>query len=217
MVDNVSITAGSGTAIAADDVAGVLYQRVKLALGADGVAADAPVGNGTAATALRVSVASDSTGVTKVTDGTNFMPTMDVAFRPGFMKVTDGTNTMPTGDTSARALFVKRAPLALVSSTALESGRVLKASAGNLHSLSVYIDGASARWIMVYNSTTVPADGATTPVLVWRVPSDGVSGWLNIPFNTPISFSTGISVACSSTGPLTKTASAVAYISGQID
>lgn len=40
MADNVAITAGSGTTIAADDVAGVLYQRVKLAQGADGSATD---------------------------------------------------------------------------------------------------------------------------------------------------------------------------------
>lgn len=39
MADNVPITAGSGTIIAADDVSGVEYQRVKVTLGADGVAA----------------------------------------------------------------------------------------------------------------------------------------------------------------------------------
>ncbi len=36
MADNVAITAGSGTAIAADDVSSVFYQRVKLDAGADG-------------------------------------------------------------------------------------------------------------------------------------------------------------------------------------
>lgn len=40
MADNVSITAGSGTTIAADDIAGVLHQRVKLSQGADGSATD---------------------------------------------------------------------------------------------------------------------------------------------------------------------------------
>lgn len=37
MADNVAITAGSGTTIAADDVSGVMYQKVKLDLGGDGV------------------------------------------------------------------------------------------------------------------------------------------------------------------------------------
>lgn len=49
MADNVAITAGTGTAIAADDVSSVFYQRVKLDYGADGASAPA-----TAATPLPV-------------------------------------------------------------------------------------------------------------------------------------------------------------------
>jgi len=40
VADNIAITAGSGTTIAADDVGGILYQRVKPCVGADGAAAD---------------------------------------------------------------------------------------------------------------------------------------------------------------------------------
>jgi hypothetical protein len=40
MADNVTITEGSGTQIAADEVAGVKYQRVKVSHGIDGVAVD---------------------------------------------------------------------------------------------------------------------------------------------------------------------------------
>lgn len=40
MADNVAVTAGSGTIIAADDVGGVMYQRVKIGVGADGSATD---------------------------------------------------------------------------------------------------------------------------------------------------------------------------------
>lgn len=36
MADNVSITAGAGTSIATDDIGGVQFQRVKLAVGPDG-------------------------------------------------------------------------------------------------------------------------------------------------------------------------------------
>jgi hypothetical protein len=43
----------------------------------------------------------------KITDGTNIMPTMDVAARRAFVQLTDGTNTMPTGDVAARAVFHK--------------------------------------------------------------------------------------------------------------
>ena len=45
MADNVAITAGSGTTIAADDLSGVYYQRVKVAWGVDGSAVDASATN----------------------------------------------------------------------------------------------------------------------------------------------------------------------------
>jgi len=37
MADNVGYTPGAGASIAADDISGVLYQRMKVTLGADGV------------------------------------------------------------------------------------------------------------------------------------------------------------------------------------
>lgn len=40
MADNVGYTPGSGATIAADDIGGVLHQRVKLGVGADGTAVD---------------------------------------------------------------------------------------------------------------------------------------------------------------------------------
>lgn len=61
-------TVPSGTVIATDEIGGVDYQRVKLACGPDGTATDVPVGGGVEAAALRVTVASDSTGVLSVDD-----------------------------------------------------------------------------------------------------------------------------------------------------
>jgi hypothetical protein len=43
MADNVAITPGSGATAAADDIGGVLYQRVKVSHGADGSATDTSV------------------------------------------------------------------------------------------------------------------------------------------------------------------------------
>lgn len=40
MADNISITEGSGTTMAADDVGGVKYQRIKVSFGTDGSATD---------------------------------------------------------------------------------------------------------------------------------------------------------------------------------
>lgn len=46
MVDNVAITAGTGTTIAADDVGGALHQRVKVTWGPDGTGNDADTATG---------------------------------------------------------------------------------------------------------------------------------------------------------------------------
>lgn len=57
MADNVGYTPGTGATVAADDISGVLYQRVKLSLGSDGSAVDA-VGNQTDGLLVDVSNAS---------------------------------------------------------------------------------------------------------------------------------------------------------------
>lgn len=45
MADNLGYTPGSGATVASDDIGGVHYQRVKIALGADGTAVDASASN----------------------------------------------------------------------------------------------------------------------------------------------------------------------------
>lgn len=42
MPDNIEISPGAGAEVAADEINGVLYQRVKMAIGADGAATDLP-------------------------------------------------------------------------------------------------------------------------------------------------------------------------------
>ena len=76
MADNLNVTPGTGAVVAADDVGGALYQRVKIGVGADGVAADWTGGaadNGPAwVSVLGVSgaavVSADLTTATAVTD-----------------------------------------------------------------------------------------------------------------------------------------------------
>jgi hypothetical protein len=75
MADNVAITPGSGATIAADDVGSVLYQRVKLGLGADGAATDALGGAGAVAAGVqRVTLASDDPAVVALQDTTTSKP-----------------------------------------------------------------------------------------------------------------------------------------------
>lgn len=45
MADNIGYTPGTGATIAADEIAGVLHQRVKIGVGADGTATDVSTSN----------------------------------------------------------------------------------------------------------------------------------------------------------------------------
>lgn len=105
-----------------------------------------------------------------------------------------------------------------VASTAVESGHVLKASPGVLYGLVVTstVNGL----VMVFNSATVPADGAVTPIYCLRLtPDSGGAGTFGINFipGPTATFSTGISVAMSTgTNCANKTASATAWFTGMV-
>ena len=72
MADNVAFTPGAGATGATDDIGGVHYPRVKVALGPDGTANDAKAGAGAVDTGtMRVTLASDDPAVALLT-------TMDV-------------------------------------------------------------------------------------------------------------------------------------------
>lgn len=45
MADNIAVTPGTGATVAADEIGGVLFQRVKIAVGADGSATDVSSSN----------------------------------------------------------------------------------------------------------------------------------------------------------------------------
>lgn len=96
---------------------------------------------------------------------------------------------------------------------AAASSLVLKAAAGVLYGFQV-TTGASAGYVMVFDATSAPADGAVTPVKCYSVPATTTmaASW----GSSPLTFATGITVVFS-TGAncFTKTASATAFISGE--
>lgn len=101
----------------------------------------------------------------------------------------------PTADTTLA--------VATATSASAEACKVFKASAGNAYSLGGNVNVAST-WIMVFNLTAAPADGAVTPALSMLIPAAGP--W-SLEYGTiPGAFSTGITVCASSTGPFSKTA-----------
>jgi hypothetical protein len=68
MADNVNITAGAGTVVATDQVGTDHYQKIKLADGTADSSTMIVAGGGVEAAALRVTIASDSTGLVSVDD-----------------------------------------------------------------------------------------------------------------------------------------------------
>lgn len=102
-----------------------------------------------------------------------------------------------------------------VSSVALAANTVIKGSPGNLYSFEVSADSTlsgAAWWVMIYNATAAPADGAVTPLKCYAMAIGTVN--LSASFATPIEFSTGIVIGVSTAGCFTKTASTHAFISG---
>lgn len=98
--------------------------------------------------------------------------------------------------------------LAIASTGSVSGGFTAKGQAANLYRISI-TTGATAGYMMIFNATTVPADGAVTPVVCRAVPINSTysASWAEMPAR----FSTGISVAFSSTGCFTKTVSNTAF------
>ena len=117
---------------------------------------------------------------------------------------------------SAGATITEEAPTSLVGAavpsaaqTSVAAGSLIaKASAGNLYGYEVGA-GASAGYLLVFDSATVPADGTVTPKKVHAVAANAT---LSRSFNPPIRCNSGIVLVFSTTGPFTKTISATAFL-----
>lgn len=169
--------------------------------------------SGTVTTALSGSTSNASSGV--ATSATN-VPT--VSYNYGFngttwdqLQVDANKNLKVTTGPSAATT----SGLTAVSSSALAANTVIKVSAGNLYSFEVAVDStlsAAAWWIMIYNATSAPADGAVTPLKCYAMPLGTTA--FSAAFPTPVAFSTGIVIGVSTNGCFTKAASTHAFISG---
>lgn len=124
----------------------------------------------------------------------------------------NSTNPLPVTVAPSASTGIGLTP---ATTAALASNKVVKASAGNLYSFQVSADStlsAVAWWIMIFDATALPSNGAVTPLKCYAYPAGTTSasyGW-----NSPVAFATGIVIGVSTTGCFTLTASVHAFISG---
>jgi hypothetical protein len=104
-------------------------------------------------------------------------------------------------------------PVAAIRSTALEASHVFKASAGSL--IDTYCLATVSGFYMLFDATSVPADGVVTPLGVIPVGAYEASSF-DLQSNCPLTFTTGLIGVFSTTGPFIKSASAMAFMSARI-
>lgn len=110
----------------------------------------------------------------------------------------DATGSAQTGLAPSAAAV--RAPTT-ATSTAYEASRVVKAAAGTLYGLAGYNSLASAQFILIFDSATVPADAAQAVFVISAQASSNFSVDFGV-YGRP--FTAGISISNSTTAP-TKT------------
>jgi hypothetical protein len=97
------------------------------------------------------------------------------------------------------------------------SNSVLCAAACNLYDFTITI-GATSGWVMLFDATALPSNGATGSSLKWcyRVNSDGTAGGMDKTWKKPLRLATGLVAGFSTTACNTLTASATAFFYGQV-
>ena len=102
-----------------------------------------------------------------------------------------------------------------IATAALASNLVVKNAAGNLYSFTVQADStlyAAIWYIMVFDATALPSNGAVTPAKCYTMPASTAN--FSTAFPTPVRHTTGIVIGVSTTGCFSLTASVHAFISG---
>lgn len=152
-------------------------------------------------------IKTDANGNTqvRVTDNTNYMPTMDTAARRGYFQITDGTSSVVAKAASTPAaaadiaLVTTLSPnlpvptMSTISSAATTNATSVKASAGTVYNILVSNTGAAAAYVKFYNKASAPTVGTDVPVFTLSIPASGTV-CVN-PHLIGIRFATGIALA----------------------
>jgi hypothetical protein len=111
----------------------------------------------------------------------------------------------------ASAQFNPSNSTATVATTVAASSIVARTTPGGFMSAYGENAAAAAGWLMAFDATAVPADGAVTPLAICHA---AAASGCTIDMSPGVPVTTGLVVVWSSTGPFTKTA-ATAYIQVQ--
>jgi hypothetical protein len=150
-----------------------------------------------------LAITNSTTGGQSITCG---ISGQTVAVLNGEMTVawSDGTNFIRMSRTGGAI------PIAAGNGSA--AGYVAKSGPGLLY--WVRANASVSGWLMVFDATSVPADGSVTPLWVVPITPGWQSGYNN--YDNPISVTNGIVVVFSTTGPMTKTGSTSAFLSWRV-
>lgn len=148
------------------------------------------VGGGVEATALRVTIASDSTGVLTVDNGGTFATQ---AAQSGTWTVQPGNtaNTTPwlvndRPDTTGGLSLSKTVSAATTNATSV------KGSAGQVYAVQVFNTNASPRYLKLYDKATAPTVGTDTPVKTLLIPGNANGAGMVLNWDKGLVFSNGI-------------------------
>lgn len=146
------------------------------------------VGAGT----LRVTLATNGTGVVGLNAGTNNIGDVDVA------SIAAGNTNI--GDVDAQPLAATTGGTSLFTLTAANTTNAtnVKASAGQIYGLSGYTISATPAWLSLYNNAGTPTCG-TNIIQQYLIPGSAAGAGFNIDFALGKTFATGIAF-CLTTG-----------------
>jgi len=155
MADNVNITEGLGKVIAADDVGGAMYQRVKIATGVDGVARDVTT--------------SDPLPVTNVTIAPNAATETTLSAVNTVLGLKTDAKSIATDTTSVSAMSVWKQISASVQA-------IVTALAGTLTVASHAVTNAGTFAVQAAQSGTWTVQpGNTANTTAWKVDGSAVT------------------------------------------
>lgn len=98
-------------------------------------------------------------------------------------------------------------------SPAVSGGYVVRTGTTNLAGLNV-VTGGTAGYVMLFDATAVPADGAVAPKRCMPI---AANTGIDLNFRgSPLRFDNGLVAVFSTTGCFTKTISATAFIAGDV-